>query len=159
MGQVVFNIAKGHVNEYVNRVASNDPSNSAIIVVVLKAAEADATLEDYDTLSALLAAGGNTEADFTNYARKTLTDATVNAPTVDDSNNWKESSIGDQTWSAAGGTTDNTTAKLLVCYDPDTTGGDDSSIIPLTSDDFVATTNGQDLTALEDPNGFFRASN
>jgi mannitol-1-phosphate/altronate dehydrogenase len=156
MGQVVFNVAKGHVNELVNRVATDDPSNSEIVVVLLKASQADADLEDYDNLSLLLANAGNTEADFTNYTRKSITTGTVS---VDDTNNWAESSIGDVTWTAAGGTTDNSLVKLLVCYDPDSTAGDDTAIVPLTSDDFVATTNGQDLTALEDANGFFRASN
>ena len=47
--------------------------------MLLKAAEADGVLEDYDDLGALLGAAGNTEADFTSYARKTLTDAELAA--------------------------------------------------------------------------------
>jgi hypothetical protein len=158
MANGVFNIAKGRVNGYHSRVNDNDPANSALIVVLLKVTEVDATLEDYDDLATLLAAAGNTEADFTNYARKTLTDTDIGATTVDDTNNNQRADIPDQTWTSAGGTTDNTLVKLLVCYDSDTTGGTDSNIIPLTFHDFSTTTNGNDLTAVVNANGYFSAS-
>jgi len=158
MADGVFNIAKGSVAERVRRVVNNDPANSALVVVLLKAAEADATLEDYDDLDALLTAGGNTEADFTNYARKTLTDADLSAPTVDDTDNRVDSDIPDQTWTSAGGASNNTTAKLIVCYDSDTTGGTDANLIPLTHHDFVETTDGNDLVAQVNTAGFHRAS-
>lgn len=157
MADGVFNIAKGRVNEYVNRVDSNDPTNSALVVVLLQVAEADATLEDYDDLGALLA-GANTEATFTNYARKVLTDTDVTAPTPDDINNRQDADIPDQTWTSAGGATNNTLVKMLVCYDNDTTAGTDANIIPLTYHDFAITTNGNDLSALIDAAGFYRAS-
>jgi hypothetical protein len=66
--------------------------------------------------------------------------------------------IADQTWAAAGGAANNTLAKLLVCYDPDTTGGTDSTVVPLTAHDFVTTTDGTDLIAQIAAAGFFRAS-
>lgn len=157
MADGVFNIAKGRVNEYVNRVDSNDPTNSGLVVILLKAAEADATLEDYDDLASLLA-GANTVADFTNYAPKTLTDADITAPSPDDANNYQQAFISDQTWTSAGGTTDNTLVKMLICYDNDTTSGTNSDIIPLTHHDFAITTNGNDLTAIIGANGFYRAS-
>jgi len=159
MADVAFNIAKGRVVELYNRVESNDPANSAFIVVVLKVTEADATLIDYDDLGALLGAAGNTEADFTNYARKVVTDtelATLPAP--DDTNNRYEVDMPDPTWTSAGGASDNNVVKLLICYDSDTTGGTDSNIIPLAAYDFVATTNGTDLVAQVDALGFFRAT-
>ena len=90
MADGVFNISKGRVNEKTGRVANNDPANSALTIVLLKVAEADATVEDYDDLGAILAAMGNTEADFTNYARKELTDAVISDPTPDDTNNWQQ---------------------------------------------------------------------
>jgi len=159
MGNVVFNVAKGKVNEYHDRVNSNDPANSALIVVLLKATglEADATLVDHNDLAALLAAA-NDECDFTNYARKTLTDSDITAAVPDDSNERQESDIPDQTWTSAGGATNNSVGKLLVCYDPDTTGGTDSTIIPLTAHDFVVTTDGTDLTAQIAAAGYFRAA-
>lgn len=157
MANGVFNISKGKVNEYMARVDGNDPANSAIIVVLLKVVEADATLRDYDTLAAILA-GSNTEADFTNYARKTITDASITAPTPDDTNDLQAADIPDQTWTSAGGATNNTLVKLIICYDSDTTGGADSAIVPLTYHDFAITTNGSDLTAQIAAAGFFSAS-
>lgn len=155
----VFNIAKGRVNEYVNRIDSNDPTNSALIVVLLKTVEVDATLEDYDDLGALLTATGNVEADFTNYARKTIDDTGLVAPTPDDTNNRQESDITtDPVWTSAGNATNNTLVKLLVCYDSDTGTGTDANIIPLTFHTFDVTTDGNDLTAQLDAAGFYRAS-
>lgn len=157
MANIVFNVAKGRGNEYVSRVANNDPANSAIVIVLLKTAEADATLQDYATLGALLG-GSNVECDFTNYARKVLTDSVIVEPTPDNTNNRQNADFPDQTWTSAGGATNNTTAKLLVCYDPDTTGGTDADIIPLTAHDYVVTTTGADLPAVVSVDGFYSAS-
>lgn len=157
MADGVFNIAKGKVNEYMARVDTNDPTNSAIIIVLLKVAEADGTLEDYDDLGTLLG-GSNTEADFTSYARKTLTDTEVTAPSPDDTGNKQNADLPDQTWSPAGGATNNTLVKLLVCYDSDTTAGTDSNIVPLTHHDFTPTTDGSDLTAQFHADGFYSAT-
>jgi hypothetical protein len=157
MADIVFNIAKGKVNELVKRVDADDPVNSALIVVLLKATglEADSVLRDYDDLSTLLAAA-NDECDFTNYARKTLIQTDLAAPTPDDVNDRQDADFGDQTWTAAGGGTNNSIGALLVCYDSDTTSGTDANIVPLTKHDFVVTTNGTDLTATVA--NFFRAS-
>jgi hypothetical protein len=46
------------------------------------------------------------------------------------------------TWAAATGAA---VSKLVVCYDPDTTGGADTDIIPLTMFDFVHTPSGVDI--------------
>lgn len=158
MGDIVFNIAKGKVNAYHDRVNDNDPANSALIVVLLQTAPSDAALRDMDTLADILA-GGGVEATFTNYARKTITDTGIGPSTVDDSGDRREADITtDPVWTGAGGATNNTLAKLLVCYDPDTTGGTDGDIIPLTAQDFVITTNGGDITAQVNASGYFRAS-
>ncbi len=158
MAAGVFNIAKGRVNEYLNRVDSDDPTNSALIVVLLKVTEAGGTLQDYDTLAALLA-GSNTECDFTNYARKTIIQTGVAMAAPDDTANTLSSDITtDPVWTAAGGASNNNIVKLLICYDSDTTGGTDTNIIPLTYHDFVVSTNGGDITAAIDAAGFFTAS-
>lgn len=156
MADGVFNVAKGKVNEYMARVDGNDPAAGTIVVVLFKVSEADGTLEDYDLLSTLIA-GSNTEADFTNYARKVLTDSDITAPTPDDTNNRQDADIPDQTWTSAGGATNNTLTKLIVCYDPSSSGVTDSVMIPLTHHDFTSTTDGSDLTA-QFPNGFYRAA-
>lgn len=158
MADVLFNIAKGRIVELYNRVESDDPTNSAFVIVLLKVAEADATLIDYDTLAAVTA-GANTEADFTNYARKTLTQADLAAlPAPDDTNNRYDVDLPDVTWTGAGDPTNNTLVKLILCYDSDTTGGTDANIVPLIAYDFSATTDGSDLTAQWNASGFFRAS-
>lgn len=146
MANIVLNIAKGAAAEKVRDGAD-------LIVVLLKAAEADGTLADYDDLAALLAAAGNTEADFTNYGRKTIANAGVTL-TVDDVNDRVELDIADQVWASAGGATNNTLAKLLVCMD----GASDAARVPLTAHDFVAITDGSELTAQIDAAGFYRAA-
>lgn len=159
MADQVMNIAKGRIVELYNRIESNDPANSALVLVLLKANESDALLIDRDDLSALLGAAANTEADFTNYARIVLTNAELAAlPAPDDANNRYDLDIPDQTWTAAGGAANNTLTKLLICYDADTTGGTDANIIPLAHYDFAATTDGNDLIAQINAAGFFRAT-
>jgi len=157
-GDGVFNVAKGAGNEYFDRVANNDPANSGIVIILLKAAEADAVLEDYDDVGALLAAGGNTEADFTNYTRIVYTDSDITGSTVDDTNNRKYSDMPDPSYTSAGGTLDNTIVKMLYTYDNDTTGGTDSDLIPIAHVDFATTTNGNNLTAILPSTGAFVAN-
>lgn len=161
MADGVFNIAKGRVKELHKRVDDSDPTNAVLTIVLLKVSEADATLEDYDDLNALLGAPGNTECDFTNYPtspRRQLTDADVAHDAPDDSANVNETDIADQTFSAAGGATNNTLTKVIICYDDDSTGGNDTNLIPLTHHDFTPTTNGNDLIVQIDPNGYYRAA-
>lgn len=155
MADVVFNIARGRIAELANRVNNNDPTNSALILVVLKSSglQSDDTLVDYDTLSAILAAS-NDEATNTNYARKTLTDASSIVVTVDDTNDRVKVDFPDQTWTAVG-VTGGAWGALLVCYDNDTTGGTDANIVPLTKHDFTITPDGRDIDLVVSTNGFY----
>lgn len=157
MANLVFNIAKGRVAEFYNRVDSDDPSNSALIVVVLATSglETDAVLRDKDDLAAVVS-GTTNEVTNTGYARKTLTQADLAAFAPDDTNDRVDLDIPDQTWTAVAA--GDGWSKLLVCYDPDTTAGTDSSIIPLTMHDFVVTPDGSDIVAQIDAAGFFRAA-
>lgn len=155
MADGVFNIAKGRVAEFHERVNNNDPTNSALIVVLLASTEADATLKDYDTLSAILAAA-NDEATNTGYARKTLTDADIAAITTNDTSDRNEADVGDQTWTSVSNDGTGAIGKLLICYDSDTTGGTDASIVPLTYHDFTVTPNGGNIVA--SISDYFRAS-
>ena len=156
MADFVFNVAKGRVAEFYNRVDSNDPANSALIVVVIDAnGDTDATMKDRADLGALLGGTAN-EVTNTNYARKTLTDADIGALTIDNTNDRVDLDIPDQTWTAVAAGTAWT--DLIVCYDSDTTGGADSAIIPLTCHDFAVTPDGSDITAQIAAAGFFRAS-
>ena len=135
MADGIFNIARGSVAEKVRDGAS------AVGILLLQANETEADLVDHDTIASLLGATGNTEANFTNYQRKTSITATL---TVDDVNNKASIDIPDQTWTSAGGTTNNTLTKLIVFYDE---GGTDSTRVPLLHFDFSVTTDGTDLTA------------
>ncbi len=152
----VFNVAKGEGNAYTKRVVNNDPANSALVVVLLKTAEADGILQDYNTLGDILA-GANTEADFTNYSRKILTNTELSLPTVDDSGNQQFSDAPDLTYVSAGGAVNNAIVKMLICYDSDTTSGTDANLVPLVALDWVITTDGNDLVAVFGSEGFFGA--
>lgn len=157
MADLVFNIAKGRVAELYNRVDSNDPANSALVIVPVDVgAVTDATLRDFDTLAAILG-GGVTERTTNGWTRKTLTDVDLAAFAPDDTNDRVDVDIPDQTWTAvalAGGAT----TDLIICYDNDTTAGTDANLIPLTLHDFPITPDGSDVVAVIAATGFFRAS-
>lgn len=124
-GAFTFNIAKGKVNRYADLPGTND----ALILVLLQTTglESDATLQDYDTLSAILAAA-NDECTFTGYARRTLAGVSV-AP--DDSANTQSFDATDPaSWTNTGGSAQGAGA-AIVCYDPDTTTGTDADLVPL----------------------------
>lgn len=142
MANKVTNIGKGRFIYYSTLPAAAD----ALIAVVLEAAglEADDALQDYDDLAALLAAANNEQ---TTMGRKTLAGVTV---TVNDTTNIASVDVNDITWTAATG---NATGKLVVCYDPDTGAGTDSSVIPLTIHDFSVTPDGTDITVQIDSAG------
>ena len=153
MANIVFNISKGRVVEYYNRVENNDPANAALILVPIETTglEADSVLIDKDDLAAFLSGTTNEQ---TTMGRKTLTDSDLAAlPAPDDTNDRYDVSLPTVTWTAATG---NAISKMLVCYDPDTTGGTDSSIIPLTLFDCVLTPDGNDFQLTTGV--FFRAS-
>lgn len=141
----VFNIAKGAVAEKIR------DSAAACLIMLLKVNETEATFRDRDDIAAILA-NGSTEADFTNYARKTGLTGTI---TVDDTNDRVDVDIADQTWTAAGGASNNTLTKLVVAYQE---AAADATRIPLTHHDFAVTTDGSDLTAQINASGFYRAA-
>lgn len=147
-----FNIAKGKVNRYADLPLTND----ALILVLLQTTglEADATLQDYDTLSAILAAS-NDECTFTGYSRRTLGSVVV---TPNDTANTQNADAADpSSWTASGSAQG--CGAAIICYDPDTTTGTDADLVPLvqilvgtvTFDVGVAVSIGLD------PAGFFSA--
>lgn len=153
MANIVFNIAKGRVVELYNRVKSNDPANSALILIPIETTglESDATLIDVDTVTALLAGTTNEQSTM---GRKTLTDSELAAlPAPDDANDRYDIALPTVTWTAASG---NAISKIVVAYDGDTTGGTDADLIPLTMFDAVATPDGNDLQLTTGT--FFRAA-
>jgi acyl CoA:acetate/3-ketoacid CoA transferase beta subunit len=148
MADVVFNVARGRVRQRVLDGAD-------LIIILLKQDEADDALRDHDTLADLLAAGGgssNIEADFTNYARKTIANVDITA-TVDDTGNLASLSFPNQVYEAAGGATNNNLVSAIVCLD----GASDAARIPVTKHDFIVATDGNDLTLRPAAGGFYRS--
>lgn len=154
MANFVFNIAKGRVVEFYNRVENNDPAASAIILVPLSATDTEANLQDLDDLAAVIAAAPN-EAG-ASWGRKTLTDVQLAAlPAPDDVNNRYGIQVPQVTWTP-GPTAGQNTVGLLACYDADTAAGTDANIIPLTHHDFVVNADGNDVVL--NVGDFFRAA-
>lgn len=156
MANFTFNIAKGRVVEFYNRVENNDPANSALVIVVLATTglEAQSVLEDADTLAAVVA-GTTNEVTGTGWNRKTLTDADLVAlPAPDDTNNRYDVAVPTFNWTPDVAADD--ASALVVCYDSDTTAGTDSNLIPLTHHDFVVLTDGNQVVV--NAGSFFRAT-
>lgn len=144
MADFIFNVSKGAIAEKLR----DDPTKLGILL--LKTAESDAAMKDRTTVADVLA--GSTEADFTNYARKTSITGTV---TVDQTNDLVAADISDPLWASAGGGVNNSLVKLIIFYEESAA---DSGRIPLAAYDYVATTNGSDLGATVNAGGFYQAS-
>ena len=156
MANFVFNIAKGRVVEYYNRVENNDPTNSALIVIVLATTglEAQSVLEDKDDFAAVVA-GTTNEVTGTGWNRKTLTDADLVAlPAPDDTNNRYAVAVPTFNWTPDAAADD--ASSIVICYDSDTTAGTDSNLIPLTHHDFTVLTDGNQVVV--NAGDFFRAT-
>lgn len=146
MADGVFNISKGAFVEKIRDASTN------VLIMLLKANEAETTLIDRTDVADLLVEAGNTEADFTNYARKTGLTGVI---TVDNSNDRVDVDVTDQTWTAAGGAANNTLTKLVTAYEESAA---DAGRVPMTHHDFAGTTDGNDLIAQVNSAGFGRAS-
>lgn len=120
----IFNVAKGKIAYYAGLPAVSD----GLVLVWLKntGLESDATLKDYDTLAAILAAA-NDECDFTGYSRRTLSGVTV---TVDDTGDKVVIDSADPASYTNTGAAQ-VSGAAIVCYDPDTGAGTDADLIPL----------------------------
>jgi hypothetical protein len=148
-----FNIALGRWMYLIGLAAAG---TGALTVALLRSAQIDGLLREHDTLADVLAGSGTVEADFTGYARKTVTSGI--AATVVDASNWVNATIPAQTWNPAGGAVNNTLVKLLACWSP-TVGAPDSQVIPLTFHRFTTTTDGVTPLVWQPPTaGFGRAA-
>lgn len=157
MSDFVFNIAKGKIREYHDRVAGNDPTNAAFVIVAINTATADATLIDLDTLAAVLADGGTVEAANTGYARIVLDDGDLSASSPDDGNDVVDLDFADLDFGAI--TDDDVDwTDLVFCYDSDTTGGTDANIIPMIQFDFAISIDGSQVQALLNAAGYLEVS-
>src|SRR6478735_6942449 len=93
MADFMFNIAKGAFVEKVRDSAAN------LGMLLLKVADTDAVMKDFDDLAALLG-GTADEATDASYGRKTGLTGTI---TVDDTNDRVDVDVADQTWTALAG--------------------------------------------------------
>ena len=153
MPTLVFNIAKGKVNEYHDRVNGNDPAGSELVVIAINSTDTDDAVRDVDSIQALLALASTAEVTNTNYARQDLTDTDLAASDVDDTNNRRDAALPQVTFSsiAAG----DAWTDIVIAYDS-TGSAADSALIPLTIHEFAVTPDGTDIviTAAD----YFRAS-
>jgi hypothetical protein len=135
MGNIVMNVALGRVASYASLPAASD----GLVLVPLEASGlvADSTMRDYATLAALLAGATNEQ---TTIGRKALTNVTV---TVNNTSDRVEVDADDVVYAAPAG---NDLGAVVICYDPDTGTGDDTTIIPLTKHDYAITPEGDSLT-------------
>lgn len=136
MTDIVFNVSLGKVAYFASLPATND----ALIAVPIETSGivTDAVMRDYADLATLLAGASNEQ---TTMGRKTLASVTVN---VDNTNDRVAVDCADITWTAATG---NPISAIVICYDPDTTTGTDSDLIPLTKHGFVISPDGSDVSA------------
>lgn len=155
MASFVFNIAKGRVAELYNRVDTNDPANSVLVVVAITSTALDSTLIDKETLAAVIADPNTAEVTNVGYARIVLTDAELAAMAADHPNDQMLLDIPDPVWAAV--TAGDQWTDILICFDPDSTGGTDADIIPLTLHDFIAIPDGTQITVQIPATGFYRS--
>lgn len=150
-----FNIAKGRPIEFYNRVKNNDPANSALVLVPLSVGGTEAQGQDFDTLAAVLADANFDEQTTGGWARVVLDDADLAAlPAPDDTSDLYGVALPEITYTTPA--TGSDVAQFLLCYDPDTTAGTDSNIIPVTAHARAIVAN--DLDVIIDAGDFFQAS-
>lgn len=157
MANFFFNVALGRWAELYNRVDTNDPAASTLVIMALATAgiEADSVLRDKDTFADVLS-GATNEVTNTNYARKVLTDADLGAFAPDDTNDRVEIDIADQTFATilAG----DGWSKIVIGYDPSSSGVTNSVIVPMFAYDYVATPDGTSLVVQINASGLARAT-
>lgn len=139
MGNLIFTASKGRLVRFCDLATGSDAIG--VMLLTTTGLVADTTLQDYTSVQAMLTAG-NTEATFTNYARKFFTSGITITPNF--TANTNTISMANFTWTAAGGALNNTLGKLVTYYRP-TPSSTDSACVPMTFHDLTATTIGSDL--------------
>ena len=157
MADFVYNIAKGRLVSYADRVNANDPTNAILVVEAINSTATDATLRDLDTFAQIESDANTAEVTNSGYARKTLDQSAGITVTVDDTNDRTDVDIADQTWTAVA-TSPGAWTDIVIGYDSDSTGGADSAIVPASQHDFAVTPDGSDITAQIAAAGIWRAA-
>lgn len=136
-----FNITKGRDVELFNRVDSNDPGASAIVIIPLSATDTEANRQDDDDVTTFLAAAPN-ELTTGGWVRKVLTDTELAAIAVDDVNNRFPATIPAITYTAPSA---GTVVGFLLAYDADTAAGTDANLLPISCHDVNIVSDGNDV--------------
>lgn len=146
----------GKARYYADEV--NAGRGQLLVVLLADGCEADSTLVDRATLSAVLGVSANKEAAWqggTGYGRKSYSSVTVNASTDNDR---VDLDISDPTWSTAGDPTKPyKLSKIGVCYAPSGSNPANNTIVPLAWLDFPSTVDGSNLVFAFDAAGFYRS--
>ena len=144
MANFIFNVARGRVVELANRVNDSDPTNAGFVAVGISTTATDATLRDLDTLSAVLGDANTSETDNSGYSRQAVAVTVTVDDTADDVDVTVDATI---TFGATVSGTGTGFTDIVICYDPDTTGGDDTTLVPLVQSDFAFTPSGGSVAA------------
>lgn len=143
----VTNVGKGQLVHYAGLPGGNDGLVGVVLVAV--GLPSDDVLQDYGSLSALLA-GAATEHP--GMGRRPLTGVTT---AVDDTANEARMACDDLSWEGVSGAP---AGKLVICYVPDVEASTDAELVPLVLLDFAVTPTGGDVMARVHADGLAVAS-
>lgn len=157
MANYIFGtVGAGKIGQYVQNVIDNTPANSAIIWIPMATSGTAEQAEALATFAAVEADANFSEQTGTGWSRITHDDAGDSlAYAWDATNNRNEADSADLVW--AGPSVGNTVG-LIGCYDPDTTAGTDTTLIPLVHLDMVVTANAQQVTFQFNAEGWYNAT-
>lgn len=154
MANYVFNISKGRVGEFANRVKVGDPAASRLFMIALSTDVAQATAQDVADFAALVTAGA-VEATNAGYTKKTLTGADIATQAMDTAGDKYWVDLNDQTWAAV--TAGGAWVALVVCYSA-VTAPTNLQMVPMTHHDFAVTPDGSDIVAQIAATGIWQAT-
>lgn len=156
MANYVFGtVGCGKVGQYVQNVIDNNPANSAIIWVPMLTSGTAEQAETLATMAAVEADANFSEQTTGGWSRVTHDDVGDGlAYAWDATNNRNEADSNDLVWASPS----TNTVGLIACYDPDTTTGTDTTLIPLVHLDMVVTGNSQQVTFQFNTEGWYNAT-
>ena len=156
MANYVFGtVGCGKVGQYVQNVIDNTPANSAIIWIPMLTSGTAEQAETLATMAAVEADANFAEQTTGGWSRIPHDDTGDSlAYAWDATNNRNEADSADLVWASPS----TNTVGLIACYDPDTTTGTDTTLVPLIHLDMVVTGNGQQVTFQFNAEGWYNAT-
>lgn len=154
MANYVFGVALGKVGSYVADVLAG--GNDAIIWIPMATSGTAEQGEALNDFAAVEADGNFSEQTGTGWSRITQDETGDSlAYAFDATNNRGEADSADLVWA---GPSSGNTVGLIACYDPDTTTGTDSTLVPLVHLDMAVTANSQQVTFQFNAEGWYNAT-